>query len=437
MRSSYGVAHSRNDSTCSPGLHGAGDPPESTFDMTADRVAALIGNGLSISYNLNLRMPILTKLILERVDQEAGSAAKNALLALANDPDAAVNFEKLFGPLDEMGELVRRMFDLADITAQPKEDRDHLEKAAEVFTGVRRVGVSHALAQIDTFAEAHHDQMDAVNTFLDALVAETETLTIANLNYDSLVLSSLIERHAPDLCDMKLGYNAETFEFAGPGKGYYTAHRLRDMDNLRPGGWADQRGRRIRLLHLHGSLTWLRHPTTGAVYAFHMEDIRASRYWEAWRGGDTDWEPVVVLTNQALKSTTVTERPFAGAYEVFLERLLEADRWLIAGYSFQDECVNAMLAEAWRRHKTWPPIMVVTMGDEPSEQTVLDAIGYDDEIPPEHFLFICREGTSTAAQSAEWQTWSDGGITWFGEDRSGGEYEPDDDEASALFDPGE
>lgn len=53
---------------------------------------------------------------------------------------------------------------------------------------------------------------------------------------------------------------------------------------------ADCLPRRTRLIHLHGSLTWLRNPQTGKVYRFRIEELRAINYWHAWRDGGTKWE---------------------------------------------------------------------------------------------------------------------------------------------------
>lgn len=141
-----------------------------------------------------------------------------------------------------------------------------------------------------------------------------------------------------------------------------------------------------------------------------MEDVRQPSYWQSWRNGETEWEPVVILTNQDRKGSAVTDHPFQVAYSAFEKRLMEADRWIIAGYSFGDECVNEMLASAFhRRSDAVPPILVATKGEWPSRTRVLEALEHEED--PEYgpqssdFLYECRDGIEQAPGSDSWIHW--------------------------------
>lgn len=167
--------------------------------------------------------------------------------------------------------------------------------------------------------------------------------------------------------------------------------------------------RRLRLLHLHGSLAWLRGPD-GVVYRFDISSLRNRHYWKAWREGRTDWAPEVVLTNQPVKTSLVTQHPFSLAYRTFQRDLLTADKWLIVGYSLGDRCVNEMLTEAFVKRRSIPSVMFVGLGSQPSEDEILSTLGWDalwdSDEPPSEWLYIHREGVRTAAASSGWNQWS-------------------------------
>ena len=285
---------------------------------------------------------------------------------------------------------------------------------------LRRQGVGYALEVIAERSRADAGHRDKIDDFMTELVnvADGGELTIGNLNYDSMAMASLCDLYGSRLCDMAWGYREAPFDLRGDGV-LRTGRPLRSA----PSQFPNFAQRPIRLLHLHGSLTWLRHPSTGVVYRFEIEDLRggivideatglvrfAGNHWEQWRKGATEWEPQVVLTNQAAKSDLIAEPPFKLGYDALYASLLRADRWLIAGYSFRDECVNTLLADAWRNRKTIPEIMVVTFGDELTQEQILDGIGYDPfagDPTKKLFIHICRHGIEVAPKHNPWRNWA-------------------------------
>jgi hypothetical protein len=77
-------------------------------------------------------------------------------------------------------------------------------------------------------------------------------VTVANLNYDTLVLSVLAERYGDILSDMANGRYAAGSVRVGGVK--YPVLRLRATE----AEFMPLERRRLRLLHLHGSLTFWR-----------------------------------------------------------------------------------------------------------------------------------------------------------------------------------
>jgi hypothetical protein len=376
--------------------------------LTPNRqVAALVGNGLSMAANADLGLASINAELRARLNQQVhgGDAPATLLseLARATDPgDSYADFESLLGPLDQLKLQMNMLFRYSRIVG-PKDvtASDHLAGAAQFIQNLSRTGTGHALEIIAQRSVAAWGRTQPVDDFIRALVdaCDGQRLVIGNLNYDSLVMASLTNLYQPRFCDLADGRtNCE--EELLPGTPL-PCQRLRTTSCFPV-------DRQIRLVHLHGSLAWWRSPA-GVDYRFHIDDIRALHAFREWRQQETQWTPSVVLTNQPTKTKIVQLPPFALAYEVFRKALVQADRWIIAGYSFRDACVNAMLAEAWAK-RGWerrPEILVVTYGNDLPEETVLDAIGWSSSsAPASAFPSIDRNGIQAAPREMAWAMWN-------------------------------
>lgn len=376
-----------------------------------NQLAVLMGNGVSIAANRDLFIPTLTREIRERFttlesDQEAPDRVLARLALRGHETgDPYRDFEAMIGPLDQQKENLSDLRELAELVgAESRAVRRAIRTIDSFVQRLRRLGVGHALDIIASKSVAHVQQRRIVETFLAAAVDVVDgQVTVGNLNYDSLGMAALINVAGSDMCDMVYGYRPEEFDILGDGRLVFGA-RMRTHPRDFP------MDRSVRLVHPHGSLTWLRHPGTGKVYRFDIGDLRDLDYWSAWREGRTEWEPQVVLTNQSAKSDVVARPPYKLAYEVLYDRLVKADRWLIAGYSFRDGCVNALLAEAWDAREDVPEVMVVSYGGDLSRDEVLSGIGYNGFTDPEPtaFLRICRCGVADAPRCGSWGNWAGG-----------------------------
>lgn len=372
--------------------------------MQKDRnneLAVLMGNGVSIAANRDLFIPTLTKEIRKRF--ESADVALARLAKRGNEvDDPNEDFEALLGPLAQQIENLQDLRDVWNLTGKETDDvRKAIITVKDFVTRVQRTGTGHALDIIAGKSIAHFDHRHVVEEFLRAAISVVPGgVTVGNLNYDSLGMAGLINATGShELCDMVWGYRGGDFDLLGTGSTIYGALMRSSKTQFPPRN-------RIRLVHPHGSLTWLRDPATGLVYRFDLQDLRALDIWAAWRDGRTEWEPQVVLTNQSAKSEVVTREPFNLAYEVLYDRLVSADRWLIAGYSFRDGCVNKVLARAWEARSKAPDVHVVTYGDSLLTEAVLDAVGFNPFVDSEDFLTVCRCGVADAPRCPTWAGWS-------------------------------
>lgn len=160
----------------------------------------------------------------------------------------------------------------------------------------------------------------------------------------------------------------------------------------------------MALIQLHGSLAWLREPRLG-MYKFDLEALRSLGYWEALRNGQTDWLPVVVLTDQ--KERQIQRTPFSLAYDIFQRRLVAADHWLIAGYGLKDAPVNELFRTAAMTRKAIglraPKILVVDYGVEVDEKRKEASISLG---LPENVIKVSVAGAPGALKTQEWNDWA-------------------------------
>jgi hypothetical protein len=372
------------------------------------QIAALVGNGLSITFNPDLNIESLTAAVSARFQrQRSGRSAPDRVLArLAarqrETGDPYRDFEAMIGPLDQQRDNLRDLRELAELVRDESRAVEAALRTIESFVAsTRRLGVGQVLDTIQERSYADGARTAPVHAFLSGLAEATHggRLTVGNLNYDSLVMAGLCELlPSQTFCDMAIGYSEQEFSVvssAAPIRGRRLRSRAEDFPP-----------RAVTLLHLHGSLAWLRHPETGQMWRFNMHDLREIHYWRNWRDGFTEWAPEVVLTNQSSKSEVVTHQPFKLAYDMFEGRLIQADTWVIAGYSFRDECVNDLMAKVWRQRLHPPKVMVVTKGSSLTDDTVLEAIGHNPLLhgdpDPSAWLSICRCGLEHAPRCAAW-----------------------------------
>ena len=216
------------------------------------------------------------------------------------------------------------------------------------------------------------------------------------MNYDGLTHAGLLLHGSPaDLADGRPSF--ADFHRVVVGHRRIQGHRIRVEDNFPP--------HFSPLLQLHGSLGWLRSPK-GKLWRFSLDDLRDLDYWTALGNGTTNWTPVVVLTDQ--KERTIVRRPFALAYDIFQQRLVSSDRWLIAGYGFGDEPVNEIFRTAWktrmRASLPQPEILVVDYKlANPRAQRV--KVGKLLGIPTRQIL-VSNTGVPAVINDPDWTSWA-------------------------------
>lgn len=364
---------------------------------TSQPLAMLVGNGLSLAFNPELGIHAVCEEILHRVQQDADATDADAITTAMRRAaeatgrgDPMLDFEVLVGAFVTEGSFMQRLKELSSyIDPQDAQLSAAFDRIAVFSESLRWRGVSHVLEVISERTVAETAKKYALNTFIDSILNRfTGRVTISNLNYDTLLLSSLTENHSSSFCDMASGYGE--IEVSYGDKPRFWARPIRTGLNFPDTN-------RVRLLQLHGSLTWWRGPE-GKVYKFPVDEVRDPQLWAEIRKLDYDdvWFPEVVLANQSGKSAQIQQYPFSLAYKGFARSLRESDTWIIAGYSFRDEPVNEKLREAFDEKQVPPNVFVVTKGDVPSKSDIEKAFSWPAASEDsKNWLTIIRTGVET------------------------------------------
>ncbi|MFV0374400.1 SIR2 family protein [Microbacterium sp.] len=368
--------------------------------MSDTHVAALVGNGLSISVNNQMTLRSITTEVVARIGESDGDDVSVAMRGIADRalPDGAGSdgdFEVLLGAFD----AERRNLELLEVlsAATGQRDDDELQQAirrtARFAERVRDSGVSHALEVIAERSRANEESSGALREFVRAIVTEfTGDVSFGNLNYDTLLLASLLRECKDEVADMGHGQLGGELTIAHDWS--IAGYPLRQCADDFPAT------HRVRLLHLHGSLAYWDDGT--GTHLKISRDRVTPELWRAVRDGNCSARPDVVLTTQHDKATAVEATPFRLPYEMFGTALRGSTHWLIVGYSFRDAPVNKMLRESFDGHEL-PKVLVITHGDSPTRSEVERALGWDPECDGNaNWLSIDREGAAGAHERHRW-----------------------------------
>jgi hypothetical protein len=365
-------------------------------------VVALVGNGLSIAYNPELSVPSLTLELLRRFDDADDEL--RAIAAEARESDTP-GFEQLLGPFDAVSAMIRNLPGIRSGGGWvPK--FDDLGVALEAAREIHSRGTGLALSVIAERSQIQGDFLP-IDAFCSAIadLDNPSDLTIATLNYDGLLAAGFLQEGIyPDwtvrrtlyTSDMGDGRTEEELvpDFA-EGRSLRT-WELRRIPDFMP--------ERARLLNLHGSLGWLRHTDDPEdVRRFRIPDLRDTGFWTKHSRGETAWEPVVVLTSR--KTELTEEWPFLLCYSELRRALIEADRWLIAGYGFADDPVDRAFKSAVRarqRRNQESRVLAIGLGRPRVIRARMRAkLGI-----PTDWITASGDGLPAAIDDDQWQEWA-------------------------------
>jgi hypothetical protein len=185
-------------------------------------------------------------------------------------------------------------------------------------------------------------------------------LTIVSTNYDTAVESQLyakIEMYPRAESDNPIGESVDLgFSWREHAMGKYRAH----VNHPPPEP-------RVRVLKLHGSLSWLKCPLCGFIYVNTTGDVVA----QAFREDKVDYNNTCVCGHGPVRAVlvapsmvrSVLDPNLLTIWRAALDALRTADEWVIAGYSLpsEDIAIRSILVRAYHAREGRPRILVVQL----------------------------------------------------------------------------
>lgn len=368
-------------------------------------IAVLVGNGLSIAFDPDLNLRAITAEMMDRIqnatdegDDVVAAMREIAQRALPRGVNSEDDFEMLVGAFGAETRTLGYLDQLASLTEPKKRKlRKAIKRVASFAERVRDTGLSHVLEVIFERSHGYHDDARNLHAFVEAVTtAFAGKVVFANLNYDTLLLAALLHVCQSDVSDMGHGYRkARVTTRTGDET---------EVPALRASASDFPQSRRVQLLHLHGSVTFWSNANRTIFVKLDRSFLETHDQWKSVREQKTNIRPVVVLANQKDKSAHVEEHPFKLGYEMFVAGLQNAEHWLIVGYSFKDDPVNAKLREEFSERTVKPRVLVVTFGSQPTRKEVARAFGWGKEDGSSKiWLTINRDGANGIQSTDNWR----------------------------------
>lgn len=325
----------------------------------SDTKVLLVGNGLSRGFDANFEMSALTARVWTALHDEGLGEYLVDVARLGTTEDVSLppnqheeNFEKLGGAVDRLAAAVIAIGPLlhssSTLIASLQEASFQLRTLYQRIVGTVLHEIDALVEASDLSTEERKKRWLPLNEFAAQLHRWHEApggdVVIYTLNYDSLLISSVLEESTG-------GFIYDGF----PGG------TLDDAFDR----WAGTMG----LYSLHGSATWIQR-LDGTMTKLTTTAMRDKSILERWRHGDLELGvPLVVLGDR--KSYAVRRDPFSMLYQQLAADLADAGTVVVAGYGFGDRPLNRTLArhlvsDPNNRMHVWRPDATSTVSTLPA-----------------------------------------------------------------------
>lgn len=378
-------------------------------------LTVIAGNGLSIAFSNELTLSAITNRVVAALEglapevSPAMAAIREIAARIEGSPDDIEDdFEKLVGSLEIQAGLLHSLEELIDLAPEGRDELiSALKLSADFAHRLYDLGTGVVLQDILDHSPHRIAETEHLHPFFEAIVEDfSGTITFANLNYDGLAMAALQHINAP-VCDMARGYSEVEVSVTNKNDdgttvelGKYVAYPLRKSLNFPEGD-----DYRLRLIHLHGSISFWEDRETGRRVKIPIELLRDHEVLFNRTVERRNFNPTVILANSSEKPRRTMEMPFSLGYEALSLGLAESEHWLIVGYSFRDSSVNDRLREAFMQSDPKPRVLVSTHGDTLSRKDIEIALGWGvEDLDSRDWLIIDRGGVAGLDERRSWNS---------------------------------
>ncbi|MBZ5201564.1 SIR2 family protein [Planomicrobium chinense] len=306
--------------------------------------AVLIGNGLSVGLNKDFALPRITERFYNRLNAEHKGFVKHHMERIEKNEYIQTDFEEAIASIEQSYDALKNYYDFISNGNEGEYFKDsyNLEEH-ELYKHVKAVKeiIYEYTASILDLIDGHvrwgeiRDNLQGFLEWLDTIIDSSTTVEFFTLNFDLLLETILLET-----------IGTENFQdFHVPRDNWNLIDNRRrfffspDLSQNMFGN------RKVKLHHLHGSLSSFKDIKTGKTFKITTEDLRMHNVYK--NIFNLNITPSIVTGGG--KSVKVQEDPFKFYYNNFRKKMAHeddlCDELYIIGYSFRDDHINESLCK--------------------------------------------------------------------------------------------
>ena len=304
----------------------------------------LVGNGLSVGLNKDFSLPNITKKFFERLTPEHQSFVKHHMDRIEKQEYLQTDFEEAIASIEQAYDSLKNYFDFLD-------ENDQGEQFMEAYGLEKREIEKHLLAMKEIIYEYTASILDLIDghvhwheinenlfgfiEWLQEAIEESNHIDLFTLNFDLLLETILLESIGTKTF-MDFHIPRDSWGLIQNEKRYFFS------PDLALSAFGELK---VKLHHLHGSLSSFKDIQTGKTFKITTEALRNNDVYS--KIFDLNITPSIVTGGG--KSSKIQEMPFNFYYNNFRRLLTDennlCDELYIIGYSFRDEHINTSICE--------------------------------------------------------------------------------------------
>lgn len=301
----------------------------------------LTGNGLSIGLNGAFSLQNITQTFYRNLPDEHKKFIEHHMERIQKGQYIQLDFEEAIASIEQIHDSLNSYVEFLENTDEGQmylqSENLNVEELRSHLDVIKQIVLSYSASIVEIIdGNVRWKQIrEKLSGFIDWIqeqVQEDHQVDFFTLNFDLLLETILLDNVGTSrITDFHVPRGAvngvEKFNFS-------------PQENINAFG-----RRRIRLHHLHGSLSSFKRLNDGRVFKLRTEDIRLKDFYQKL---DTSKYFPSIITG-GYKSAKVQMSPFNYYYNEFKMRMMDpddiCDELYIIGYSFRDEHINKAIIE--------------------------------------------------------------------------------------------
>lgn len=304
----------------------------------------LVGNGLSVGLNRDFALPNITERFHKRLSAEHKVFVEHHMERIKKGSYIQTDFEEAIASIEQSYDAIKNYYDFISNGVEG----EYFKKSYKLEEGELRKHVDAVREIIYEYTASILDLIDGhvrwgeirsnlsgFLEWLDSVINSPKTIDLFTLNFDLLLETILLET-----------IGTENFQdFHVPRDKWSlidNKKRFFFSPDLSQNMFGD---RKVKLHHLHGSLSSFKDIKTGKTFKITTEDLRMNNVYK--NIFNLNITPSIVTGGG--KSVKVQDDPFKFYYNNFRRKMTSendlCDELFIIGYSFRDEHINESICK--------------------------------------------------------------------------------------------